>query len=135
MEQELFQSQHASILEHDVTAQQSLSSSLENSMQVDTSPRRARMPEDVVATIRTRLGMWTMISVLCKQDVAEIDWKKLVKAGPESEAKRMLEFELFEEVSEELTSGKRIWNSAWLDSQENSRVARSAPAENQMPVR
>ena len=41
MEQELFQLQHASILEHGVTAQQSLSSSLENSMQVNTSPRRA----------------------------------------------------------------------------------------------
>ena len=44
----------------------------------------------------------------------------------------MLEFELYEEVSEELTSGKRIWNSAWLDSQEKSGVARSALAENQI---
>ena len=34
MAQELFQSQHASILEHDVTAQQSFSSSHEESMQV-----------------------------------------------------------------------------------------------------
>ena len=41
-----------------------------------------------------------------------------MKAGRESEAKQMLEFVLYEEVSEELTSGKRIWNSAWLDSQE-----------------
>ena len=38
-----------------------------------------------------------MISVLCERDVAVIDWEKL------------------EEVSEELKSGKRIWNSAWLD--------------------
>ena len=36
MEQELFQSQHASTLEHGVTAQQSLSSSHKNSMQVNT---------------------------------------------------------------------------------------------------
>ena len=63
-----------------------------------------------------------MISVLCERDVAVIDWEKLVKAGRESEVKRMLEFELYEEVSEELKSGKRIWNSAWLDSQEKSGV-------------
>ena len=66
MEQELFHSQHASILEHGVTAQQSLSTGHKNSMQVNTPPRRARMPEDVVATIRPRLGTCTMISVLCK---------------------------------------------------------------------
>ena len=87
------------------------------------------MPEDVVATVRPRLGMCAMISVLCKRDVPEIDWEKLV-AERESEVKRMLG--LYEEVSEELTSGKRIWNSAWLDSQEKSGVARSAPAENQI---
>ena len=86
MEQELFQSQHASILEHGVTAQQSPSSSHKNSIQVNTPPRRARMPAD------------------------DVD----------------------EEVSEELTSGKRIWNSAWLDSQEKSGVGRSALAENQI---
>ena len=43
-----------------------------------------------------------------------------------------LEFELYEDVSEELTSGKRIWNSAWLDSQKKSGVARSALAVNQV---
>ena len=73
-----------------------------------------------------------MISVLYKRDVAEIDWKKLVKAGRESEVKRMLEFKLYEEVSEELTSSERIWYGAWLQSQEKSGVARSAPAENQV---
>ena len=104
-EQELFQSQHASILEHGATAQQSLSRSHENSMQVNTPPRRARMPEDVVATVHPRLGMCTMISVLCKRDVAEIDWEKLVKAGRESEVKRMLEFELYEEVQVASVSG------------------------------
>ena len=83
MEQELFQSQHASILEHGVTAQQSLSSSLKNSIQVDTPPRRARMPEDVVATVRPRLEMCAMISVLCKRDVPEIDWKKPLKSERE----------------------------------------------------
>ena len=39
---------------------------------------------------------------------------------------------MYEEVSEELTSGNSIWNSAWLDSQEKSGVARSALAENQI---
>ena len=73
-----------------------------------------------------------MISVLCERDVAVIDWEKLVKAGRESEVKRMLEFDLYEEISEELKSGKRIWNSAWLDSQEKSGVARLALAESQI---
>ena len=131
MEQELFHSQHASILEHGATAQQSFSSSHENSMQVNTSPRRARMPEDDVATVRPRLGMCAMISVLCKRDDPEIDWEILVKAGRESEVKRMLEIELYEEVSEELTSGKRIWNQC-LDSQKKSGVVRSALAVNQV---
>ena len=119
-------------MDHGATAQQSLSSSHENSMQVNTSPCRARMPEDDVATVRSRLGMCAVISVICERDDPEIDWEKLVKAGRESEVKRMLEFELYEEVSEELTSGKRIWNSAWLDSLEKSRVERSALAENQI---
>ena len=132
MEQELFHSQHASILEHGATAQQSFSSSHENSMQVNTSPRRARMPEDDVATVRPRLGMCAMICVLCKRDDPEIDWEILGKAGRESEVKRMLEIELYEEVSEELTSGKRIWNSAWLDSQKKSGVVRSALAVKQV---
>ena len=85
MEQELFQSQHASILEPGPAAQQSFSSSHEKSLQVNTSPRRARMPEDDVATVRPRLEMCAMISVLCERDVPEIDWEKLVKAGRESE--------------------------------------------------
>ena len=55
-------------------------------MQVNTSPGRARMPEDDVATVRPRLGMRAMITVLSKRDVPEIDWEKLVKAGRESEA-------------------------------------------------
>ena len=37
----------------------------------------------------------------------------------------MLEIELYEEVSEELTSGRCIWDSAWLE----SGMARSAPAD------
>ena len=130
MEQELFQSQHASTLEHRAIAQQSFSTSHENSMQVNSSLRRARMPEDDVAAVRPRLGMCTIFSVLCKRDVAEIDWEKLVKADRESEVKRILELELYE-VSEELASGKRIWKSALLDSQEKSGVARSALAEDQ----
>ena len=38
-----------------------------------------------------------------------------VKAGRETEVKRMLEFEVYEEVNEEHARGKRIWNNAWLD--------------------
>ena len=54
VEQELFQSQHAAILEPGPAAQQTFSSSHEKSMQVNTSPRRARMPEDDYATVRPR---------------------------------------------------------------------------------
>ena len=86
MEQELFQSQHASILEHVVQQHNNHSVRVsKNSMQVNTSPGRARMPEVDVATVRPRLGMCAMISVLCKRDVPEIDWEKLVKAERESE--------------------------------------------------
>ena len=83
--------------------------------------------------------MCAMMSVLCKRDVPEIDWKKPAKSERESEVKQMLEIELYEEVSVELTSGKPTWNSAWLDSQEKSGVARSGTSRkpNQwcMPVR
>ena len=81
--------------------------------------------------------MSALISELCERDVPEIDWENLgedsnyvfdiytglkldaahVKAGRETEAKRMLEFGVSEEVSEELTRGKKDWNSSWLDSQ------------------
>ena len=128
MEQELCQSQHASILEPNATAQQSFSSIQAKSVQLNTSRRRARMTGDAVA----RLGICALISVLCERDVPEIDWEKLVKTGRESEVRRMLEFEMYDEVSEELTSGKRILNSASLDSQKKSGVARSALAANQV---
>ena len=36
-----------------------------------------------------------------------------VRAGRETEVKRMLEFE---QVNEQQARGKRVWNSAWLDS-------------------
>ena len=78
--------------------------------------------------VRPRLEMSALISELCERDVPEIDWEKLaadndsvydiytvlkldvewVKAGQETEAKRMLEFKVYEEVSEELARGKRI---------------------------
>ena len=84
-----------------------------------------------------RLDMSALISELCERDVPQIDWEKLgedshsavdiytglkldaahVKAGRETEAKRMLEFGVYEEVSEELTRGKKVWNRSWLDSQ------------------
>ena len=66
---------------------------------------------------------------LCERDVPEIDWEKLavdnssvydfytglkldegqVKAGRETEVKRMLDVGVYEEVSEEQARGKRIW--------------------------
>ena len=89
-------------------------------MQVSTTLRRARIPEDEsdTRTVRPRLDM-------SARDVLEIDWEKLavdnssvcdtytglmldeeqVKAGRETEEKRMLEFEVYEEVSEARDSG------------------------------
>ena len=48
-------------------------------MQVSTTPRRARIPEDVsdTRTVRPRLDMSALISELCERDVPEIDWEKL----------------------------------------------------------
>ena len=98
---------------------------------------RARIPEDEddTRTVRPRLDVSALISDLCERDLPEIDWEKLgennssvfdintglkideaqVKVARETEVKRMLEFEVCEEVSEELARGKRIWNSTWLD--------------------
>ena len=81
-----------------------------------TTPRRARTPEDESDTrrVRPRLDMSALISELCERDVPEIDWEKLavdnssaydicaglkldegqVKAGRETEVKRVLEFEV-----------------------------------------
>ena len=56
----------------------------------------------------------------------------LVKVARETEVKRMLEFEVCEEVSEELARGKRIWNSTWLDSQKKVGLVRSRLVVNQV---
>ena len=99
------------------------SSSHEEPMQVSTTLRRARIPEDEsdTRTVRPRLDM-------SARDVPEIDWDKLVvdnssvcdtytglmldeeqvKAGRETEVKRMLEFEVNEEVSEARESGTEL---------------------------
>ena len=116
-------------------------------MQVNTTSRRARIPGDEgdTRTVRPRLETSTLINELCERDVPEIDWEKLdednssvfdihtalrrdeaqVKAGRETESKRMLEFEVYEEVSEKLANGKRIWNNAWLDSRKKTGPMRS----------
>ena len=72
-------------------------------------------------TVRPRLDMSALICELCEGDVPEIDWEKLamdnssvydiytglkldeeqVRAGRETEVKRMLEFEVCEEVNEQ----------------------------------
>ena len=107
------------------------SSSHEEPMQGSTTPRRARNPgdESEMRTVRPRLDMSALINELCERDVPEIDWEKLaldsssvydiytgvkldeeqVRAGRETEVKRMLEFEMYEEVNEEQVRGKRIW--------------------------
>ena len=55
-----------------------------------------------------------------------------MKAGRETEVKRMLEFEVYEDVSEERARGKRIWNSAWLDSQKRPGLVKSRLVVNQV---
>ena len=119
------------------------------------TPRRARIPEDEsdTRTVRPRLDMSALTTELCERDVPESDREKLavdnssvydiytglkldegqVKAGRETEVKRMLEFEVCDEVSEEQARGKRIWNSAWLDSQKRPGLERSRLVVN--PVR
>ena len=55
-----------------------------------------------------------------------------MRAGRETEVKRMLEFEVYEEVNEQQARGKRIWNSAWLDSQKRPGLVRSRLVVNQV---
>ena len=145
------QQQHASVPE---PSAQPSSSSYEEPMQVSTTPRRARNPDDEseMRTVRPRLDMSALINELCERDVPEIDWEKLavdnssvndiytglkldeeqVTAGRETEVKRMCEFEVFAEVNEEQARGKRIWNSAWLDSQKRPGLVRSRLVVNQV---
>ena len=70
------QQQHASVPE--LSAQPS-SSSHEEPVQVSTTPRRARNPDDEneMRTVRPRLDMSALINELCERDVPEIDWEKL----------------------------------------------------------
>ena len=130
------QRQHASVPE---PSAQPSSSSHEEPMQVSTtsaSCKETPMTIDEMRTVRPRMDMSALINELCERDVPEIDWEKLamdnrsvcdiflnglkldeelVRAGRETEVKRMLEFEVYEEVNEEQARGKRIWSSAWLD--------------------
>ena len=149
MEQEP-QQQHASVPEPNA---QPSSSSYEEPMQVSTTQRRARNPDDEneMRTVRPRLDMSALINELCARDVSEIDWEKLamdnssvydiytglkldeeqVRAGLETEVERISEFEVYEEVNEEQARGKRIWNSARLDSLERPGLVRSGLVVNQ----
>ena len=103
-------------------------------------------------TVRPRLDICALINELCERDVPDIDWEKLamdnssvydihtgvkldeeqVRAGRETEVKRMLEFDVYEEVNEQQARGKRIWNSAWLDSQKRPGLVRSRLKVNQV---
>ena len=103
-------------------------------------------------TVRPRLDMSALINELCERDVLAIDWEKLaldnssvydiytglklyeeqVRVGRETEVKRMLEFEVYDEVNKEQARGKRIWNSAWLDSQKRPGLVRSRLVVNQV---
>ena len=93
-----------------------------------------------------------LINQLCERDVPEIDWEEFavdsssvydihtglkldeeqVRDGGETEVKRMLELEVYAEVNEEQARGKRIWNSAWLDSQKRPGLVRSRLVVNQV---
>ena len=150
-QQQQRQHQHASVPE---PSAQPSSSSYQEPMQVSTTPRRARKPDDEreMRTVCPRLDMSALINELCERVVPEIDWEKLavdnssvndiytglklddeqVRAGRETEVKRMLEFEVYEEVNEEQARGKRIWNSAWLDSQKRPGPVRSRLVVNQV---
>ena len=48
-------------------------------MQVNTTPRRARNPDDEIEmkTVRPRLDTSALINELCERDVPEIDREKL----------------------------------------------------------
>ena len=48
-------------------------------MQVKTTPRRARIPDDehYARATRPRFDMSALISELCERDDLEIDWEKL----------------------------------------------------------
>ena len=131
--------QRAMIQEPIAIPPQPSSSSHEDPTQVNTTLRRGIIPEDEDDTrpVRPRLDMSALISELCERDMPEVDSGKLgensssvfdthaglkldgarVKAGRETEVKSMLAIGVYEEVSEELASGKRIWNSSWLDTQ------------------
>ena len=86
-------------------------------MQVNRTPGRARIPEDEddTRTVRPRLDMSALVSESCERHMPEIDWKKLgaglkldeaqLEAGRQTEVKRMLEFEVYVEFSEELARG------------------------------
>ena len=80
MEQEPHQSQHASVPGSSAIPPQPSSSSREEPMQVNTTPRRARIPEeddDDMRIVRPRLEMSALISELCERDVLGIDWEKV----------------------------------------------------------
>ena len=151
MEQEPQQQQHAPIPEPSALAS---SSRHEEPLQVSTTPRRARILEDEsdTRTVRPRLDLSALISESCERHVPEIDWEKLgennssvfdtytglkldegqVKAGRETEVKRMLEFEVYVEGSEGQPRGKRSWNSTWLDTQKRPALVRSRLVVNQV---
>ena len=134
MEQEPQQQQHAStpdpsVIHHPVRV---------TKIRCKSTQRRARIPEDVGDTraVRPRLEMSTLTSELCERDVPQIDWEKLgdhnssvfdiytglrldeaqVKAGPETDVKRILEFEVYEEVSEEQAGTVLGWTHSLVRS-------------------
>ena len=76
IEQESQQQQrHTSVPE---PSAQPSSSSYEELMQVSTTPRRAKNPDDEneMRTVRPRLDMSALINELCERNVPEIDWEK-----------------------------------------------------------
>ena len=130
------QQHHASVPRAQCTATQ-FESRRANASQHDAASCKKPDDESEMRTVRSRLDMSALTNESCERDVPKIDWEMLalddssvydiytelkldeeqVRAGRETEVQRMLEFEVWEEVNEEQACGKRIWNSAWLDSQ------------------
>ena len=81
MEHEPQQQQHASIPEPSAIPPQPYGSIYQNPMQVNTTPRRARIPEDEgdTRTVRTRLEMSTLIRELCERDVPGLTGRSLMR--------------------------------------------------------
>ena len=75
------QRQQSAMIQAATDIPQQSSSSYEDPTQVNTSPGRARIPEDEedTRTVRPRLDLSALICEMCQRDVPDIDREKLGK--------------------------------------------------------